>query len=67
MEQDKEKTIEQSFQELDGIISRMQSEELSLEEAFSLYKSGIAIVEGCNRKIEKIQCDIEMINAGDEE
>ena len=67
MEQEKEKSIEQSFQELDGIINRMQSEDLSLEEAFSLYKNGVAIVEGCSRKIEKIQCDIEMINAGDEE
>ena len=67
MEQEKELTIEESFKELDLIIGRMQSEDISLEEAFALYKNGISLVEGCNRKIEKIQCAIEQINAGEDE
>ena len=67
MEQEKELTIEQSFEQLDQIINRMQSEDLPLDEAFSLYKSGVSLVENCNKKIEKIQCEIELINAGEEE
>ena len=67
MVQEKVFTIEQSFEELDHIIDRMQSEDLSLEEAFLLYKTGIKLVEGCNKKIEKIQCDIELINQGEAE
>ena len=64
MEQEKELTIEQSFKELDKIVNDMQSEELSLEDAFNLYKKGISLVENCNKRIEKIQCDIELINEG---
>lgn len=55
-------TIQQSFEKLDQIIEKMQSEELSLEETFHLYKEGISLVEGCNQKIEKIQCDIQKLN-----
>ena len=67
MDQEKELTIEQSFEELDRIIERMQSEDMSLEETFALYKNGISLVEGCSRKIEKIQCEIELVNAGEQE
>ena len=64
--ENKELTIEQSFQELDQIIEKMQADELSLEEAFALYKNGISLVEGCNQKIEKIQCDIQKLTADEE-
>ena len=59
-------TIEQSFEQLDKIIAQMQTEELSLEDTFRLYKQGIALVEGCNKKIEKIQYEIQKLNAEEE-
>lgn len=62
-EQNNELTIEQSFEQLDQIIGKMQSDQLTLEETFHLYKKGLALVEGCSSKIRKIQCDIERINA----
>jgi len=65
MDQDneiRELTIEQSFTALDQIIEQMQSEDISLEDMFRLYKKGIELVDGCNSKIEKIQCEIQKIN-----
>ena len=55
-------TIEQSFAELDRIIDSMQTGSLSLQETFDLYRKGVDLVAGCSRKIEKIQCDIEVIS-----
>ena len=57
-----EMTIEQSFAELDQIIERMQNSSLSLQESFDLYKKGVELVAGCSKKIDKIQCDIEVIS-----
>ena len=55
-------TIEQSFAELDKIISDMQTPDLSLQDTFDLYKKGVELVAGCSKKIDKIQCDIEIIS-----
>ena len=61
MADEKELTIEESFQKLDQIIEQMQSQDLSLEDTFRLYKQGVSLVEGCNQKIDKIQCDIQLL------
>ena len=60
--ENKDMTIEQSFAELDQIINRMQTPDLSLQDTFDLYKKGVDLVAGCSKKIEKIQCDIEIIS-----
>ena len=60
--ENKDMTIEQSFAELDKIIDSMQNGSLSLQETFDLYKKGVELVAGCNQKIDKIQCDIEVIS-----
>ena len=62
----KELTIEESFNKLDAIINRMQASSLSLQETFDLYKEGIALVEQCSQKIDKIKCEIEIINGSQE-
>ena len=59
-------SIEQAFEELDKIIASMQTEELSLEDTFAMYKKGLALVENCNKRIEKIQCDIEQLNTDED-
>lgn len=59
-------TIEESFNRLDQIIAKMQSVDLSLEETFALYKDGLSLVDSCNSKIQKIQCDIQKLSAVEE-
>ena len=61
MADEKELSIDESFRKLDQIIDRMQSQDLSLEETFRLYQQGVSLVESCNQKIGKIQCDIQLI------
>lgn len=57
-----EKTLEEAFSELDELIQNMENKELPLEETFKLYKEGVSLVEFCNKKIEKVECDIKVVN-----
>lgn len=51
----KEKTIEETFEELEGIIRRLESGESSLEESFQYYEAGLKLVKSCNDKIDKVE------------
>ncbi len=56
-----EVTLEEAFGQLDELIEKMEESELPLEESFALYKKGVSLVELCNKKIEKVECDIRKI------
>ena len=53
--------LESSFKRLDEIIEKMEQGELSLEESFTLYKEGVALVGACNESIEKVEKEIKVI------
>lgn len=57
-----ETTLEEAFQMLDELIAKMEERELPLEESFDLYKKGLELVEFCNTKIEKVECDIRKVS-----
>ena len=59
---EQEITLEEAFSKLDGLIEKMQTADLPLEETFALYKQGVELVETCNNKIEKVEADIKVIN-----
>jgi len=53
----KEKTnnLEQSFLELNDIIKKLESEEISLEDSFTLYQEGIKLLKSCNDSIDRVE------------
>ena len=48
-----ENTIEQSFEKLEEIITKMESSDVSLDESFALYNSGMEELQHANSKIEQ--------------
>lgn len=48
-----ETTIEQSFETLEEIISKMESTDISLDDSFALYKAGMEELQHANAKIEQ--------------
>ncbi|SHI46861.1 exodeoxyribonuclease VII small subunit [Pseudobutyrivibrio xylanivorans] len=48
-----ETTIEQSFEALEEIISKMESSDISLDDSFALYKAGMEELQHVNAKIEQ--------------
>ncbi len=58
----KDITIEQSFEALEEIISKMESVDISLDDSFALYKEGMAQLQQANAKIEQTKKAVMAIN-----
>ncbi|QHQ62769.1 exodeoxyribonuclease VII small subunit [Anaerocolumna sedimenticola] len=50
-----EKSLEASFQEINEIISKLEQEDITLEDSFSLYQEGIKLLKYCNDSIDKVE------------
>ena len=53
--QEMDLTIEEAFAKLDQTVSRLEKEEVALEESFRLYKEGMDLLKYCNEKIDRIE------------
>lgn len=56
--------IEDNFEQLEDIISKMQSDRITLEQSFELYNKGLCLVQDCNNQIDKIEKQIKIIEEG---
>lgn len=56
--------IEDNFEQLEDIISKMQSDGITLEQSFELYNKGLSLVQDCNNQIDKIEKQIKIIEEG---
>ena len=56
--------IEDNFEQLEDIISKIQSDRITLEQSFELYNKGLSLVQDCNNQIEKIEKQIKIIEEG---
>lgn len=61
-EKDMAKKIEDNFKELDEIVEKMQSEEVSLDESFELYQKGLKLVKDSNEQIDTIEKKIKTLD-----
>lgn len=60
-------TLEESFQRLEEVIDRMESGDISLEESFKLYSEGMKLVKNCNAQLDKVEKQLVVVGAGEEE
>ena len=57
--EDKEKiTIEEAFAKLDETVKEMESDDVSLERSFALYKSGMELIETCSKEIDLVEKEV---------
>lgn len=61
-ENEKEQSLEETFQELEEIIEKMQQHGVTLEETFALYEQGIRKLKFCNQKIDKVEKKMLLLN-----
>ena len=64
MEENKEKSfsLEDTFEELEKVVEKLESSDISLEESFVSYKKGIEMVESCNHYIDRIEKKVMVLN-----
>ena len=56
--------IEDNFEQLEDIISKMLSDRITLEQSFELYNKVLSLVQDCNNQIDKIEKQIKIIEEG---
>ena len=55
--------FEKSFQQLEKIVQRLESEELPLDESLQLFEEGIRLSRFCHQRLEEVEKKIELILA----
>ena len=56
------KTLEQSFERLEEIISQMEKSDTTLDASFKMYQEGMKRVESCNNQLDKVEKQIIVLN-----
>lgn len=49
------KTLEQKMAELDKTISELENKDITLEQSFALYKTGMELLKECNDDVDAIE------------
>lgn len=59
--------FEESMQKLEGILEKMSSEEITLDESIALYAKAAQLIQECNEKLGKARRQVEEIGVTLEE
>lgn len=55
MAEEKESGLEELFEEIEDILNKMEDKDISLEQSFLLYESGMKKLKQCNEKIDQVE------------
>lgn len=55
MDEDKELSLEENFSRLEELVNLLESEDISLEEAFQAYSQGMEAIKRCNGLIDRVE------------
>ena len=47
--------LEEAFDQIELLLERLQSKEVSLEESFSLYEQGMKLLKQCSENIDHVE------------
>ena len=61
----KAKTLEESMAELEAVMRELEREDITLEESFSLYNTGMKLLKNCNDAIDKVEKKLIVLNEED--
>jgi exodeoxyribonuclease VII small subunit len=61
MTQPSEPTFEKALAELEKIVARMESGELSLEQALESHKRGLELARFCQKRLETAQQQVKVL------
>lgn len=62
MADEENKTLEEAFKALDEMVVKLESNDITLEDSFHLYKEGMDLLKYCNGKIDKVEKKMLQMN-----
>lgn len=60
--EEKSPSLEEAFLQIEDIITRMESEDVSLDESFTLYQEGIGKLKDCTRMLDEVEKKMLVLN-----
>ncbi len=66
-EMEQKLSLEENFAKLEETIGQLESEEISLEEAFQAYSQGMELLKACNEQIDKVEKKVLILGRDGEE
>lgn len=54
-ENEKKQSLEEMFVQLEGVITEMEKDGVSLEHSFELYNKGMGLLKECSRSIDEVE------------
>ena len=60
----KARKFEDELKDLEAIVSRIDSGELTLEESIAAFERGVALVKALNQKLDEVERKVELLTRG---
>lgn len=61
-----ERTFEECLEALEGVVERIESGELNLEDSLATFEKGVRLVQTCNRKLGEVERRVEVLTRDSE-
>ena len=62
MPQDEKFSLEEAFEQIEEVISHLETEEITLEQSFQEYNRGMKLLQHCNETIDRVEKKVLQIN-----
>ncbi|HAX51468.1 exodeoxyribonuclease VII small subunit [Muricomes intestini] len=66
IQKEQEPSLEELFENLEQVVSRLEGDEISLEESFQLYQKGMNLLKQCNTTIDTVEKKVQMLDENGE-
>lgn len=63
----KDLSLEDTFAKMDEVFEKLQSDEVSLEQSFEIYKEGMELLEHARGVIDTVEKKVVMLSTGGDE
>ena len=61
-EEQEQRSLEESFSELEELIEQLEAEDISLGDAFTAYSKGMNVLKQCNEQIDRVEKQVMKLN-----
>ena len=61
-EEQEQRSLEEKFSELEELIEQLETEDISLEDAFTAYSKGMNVLKQCNEQIDRVEKQVMKLN-----
>lgn len=60
------KTFEESMTELEEVVSRLESGDVTLDDSLKLFEKGIKLAKSCQKKLDEAEKKVKLLTAAED-